>query len=154
MNPPATPPADGAGSDKYAPRAPVNVISFDSVPEMEAHALGAEGPSTDQALLSTVLSSTPDLLCDRITFGPGFIHHMHRHFDADQVMIPLSGSVVMIDADGTETPLGVGQLAVIPRFNWHETRNVSDEPCVVLNLFGGAGDNQGVGFEARDPRYG
>ena len=79
---------------------------------------------------------------------PGFVHHMHRHFDADQLMVPLQGSVVMLDEARTPRELRAGEAMVVPRYRWHEVRNESCADCVVFNLFSGVGEMSEVGFEA------
>lgn len=78
---------------------------------------------------------------------------MHRHFHADQVMVPLSGYMLVSGADRKPSPLHVGQVLVVPRYNWHEARNVSDADCVVLHIFSGVGDISEIGFEEWSPRF-
>lgn len=49
--------------------------------------------------------------------------------------------------DREQHDLTVGQVMVIPRWNWHEARNVTDEPCQVFHFFAGVGDIADIGFE-------
>jgi quercetin dioxygenase-like cupin family protein len=147
---PATPKElDGASSARLG--APIRILTFDDLSEVAADPPGAEGGQWNRHLFSLAAAGTPDLVADVIRFQPGFIHHMHRHFHADQVMVPLQGRMVILDETRTARELRVGQAIVIPRHNWHEARNVSGEDCVALHLFAGVGDISQIGFEVWPP---
>jgi quercetin dioxygenase-like cupin family protein len=137
----------GAPQTSVNPTAPIRIIDFENVPEVVTHPPGSEGEQRNRPLLSLGIAGTPDVVADVITFAPGFIHHMHRHFHADQIMVPLRGYVVVVDETWEEQELRPGQLLVVPRYNWHEARNVSDQDCQVLHMFGGVGDLSEIGFE-------
>jgi quercetin dioxygenase-like cupin family protein len=139
------------GASRRRARAPIRILTFDDVSEVAADPPGAEGGQWNRHLFSLAAAGTPDLVADVIRFEPGFIHHMHRHSHADQVMVPLQGRMVILDETRTARELRVGQAMVIPRHNWHEARNVSGEDCVALHLFAGVGDISQIGFEAWPP---
>jgi quercetin dioxygenase-like cupin family protein len=125
----------------------IRFLAFEEVEEVVGEPPGFDGVQLNRRLFDLASSGTPQLIADVITFKPDFIHHMHRHFNADQVMVPLRGSVVMLDEARTPRELGVGEAMVVPRYRWHEVRNESGEDCVVFNLFSGVGEMSEVGFE-------
>jgi quercetin dioxygenase-like cupin family protein len=129
-------------------RPPIRFIAFDDLEEVVGEPPGFDGVQLNRRIFDLASSGTPHLIADVITFKPDFIHHMHRHFNADQVMVPLQGSVVMLDEARAPRELGVGEAMAVPRLRWHEVRNQSGADCVVLNLFPGVGDMSEVGFEA------
>jgi quercetin dioxygenase-like cupin family protein len=126
----------------------IQFLAFEEVEEVVGEPPGFDGVQLNRRLFDLASSGTPHLVADVITFKPDFVHHMHRHFHADQVMVPLQGSVVMLDEARTPRELRAGETMVVPRYRWHEVRNQSGEDCVVLNLFSGVGDMSEVGFEA------
>jgi oxalate decarboxylase/phosphoglucose isomerase-like protein (cupin superfamily) len=126
----------------------IQFLAFEEVEEVVGEPPGFDGVQLNRRLFDLARSGTPHLIADVITFTPGFVHHMHRHFNADQLMVPLQGSVVMLDEEATRRELGTGEAMVVPRYRWHEVRNESGADCVVLNLFSGVGEMDEVGFEA------
>ncbi|MCE0765066.1 cupin domain-containing protein [Pseudonocardia kujensis] len=128
--------------------ASAKVLTFADITEMAVVPLGSEGKQWNRHLFDAASSGTPQLVADVIRFEAGFVHHMHRHFHADQIVVPLEGWITMYDEHRTPTELRVGQASLVPRHIWHEARNLSGADCVVLHLFAGAGDYSEVGFEA------
>jgi quercetin dioxygenase-like cupin family protein len=126
----------------------IRFLAFEDVEEVVGEPPGFDGVQLNRRLFDLAASGTPHLIADVITFKPEFIHHMHRHFNADQVMVPLQGAVVMLDEARTPRELRAGEAMVVPRYRWHEVRNESGEDCVVFNLFSGVGAMPEVGFEA------
>lgn len=143
MSPRSTPP-DPLPED-YPP---IRFLAFEDVEEVIGEPPGFDGVQLNRRLFDLASSGTPELIADMITFKPDFVHHMHRHFNADQLMVPLRGSVVMLDEERTPRELRAGEAMVVPRYRWHEVRNQSGEDCVVFNLFSGVGEMSEVGFEA------
>jgi len=127
---------------------PIRFLAFEDCEEVVGEPPGFDGVQLNRRIFDMAATGTPQLIADVITFKPDFIHHMHRHFDADQVMVPLRGMVVIYDEERTPRELGEGEAMAVPRHRWHEVRNESGEDCVVLNLFSGVGDMSEVGFEA------
>jgi quercetin dioxygenase-like cupin family protein len=127
---------------------PIQFVAFEDREEVVGEPPGFDGVQLNRRLFDLATSGTPHLVADVITFKPDFIHHMHRHFNADQVMVPLEGAVVMLDETQAPRELRVGEAMVVPRCRWHEVRNESGADCVVLNLFSGVGDMSEIGFEA------
>ncbi len=143
MSPRSTPP-DPLPED----HPPIRFVAFEDVQEVVGEPPGFDGVQLNRRLFDLASTGTPELIADVITFKADFIHHMHRHFNADQLMVPLRGSVVMLDEERTPRELRAGEAMVVPRYRWHEVRNQSGEDCVVFNLFSGVGEMSEVGFEA------
>ena len=127
---------------------PIQFLAFEDCEEVVGEPPGFDGVQLNRRLFDLARSGTPQLIADVITFEADFIHHMHRHFNADQVMVPLRGSVVIFDESRAPRELRAGEAMVVPRYRWHEVRNQSGADCVVLNLFSGVGEMSEVGFEA------
>ena len=109
------------------------------------------GHQVTRHLLSKELTGTNDLVGDHLTFPPGFVHHMHRHSNADMVMIPLSGGLLQFLGESSgPVEVSPGQVLVIPRGNWHEVSNVGTVDSEVLHLFSGVGSAADIGYEAYD----
>ena len=127
----------------------VKVLDFADTPEEVFTRWDIIGHQVNRHLVSAALTDTPDIVADFITFPPGFVHRMHRHPYADLFMLPLSGSVRFFGVPGPVVHVHPGQLLVVPRNNWHETRNLSDESCTVFHFFTGAGvlSIADIGFE-------
>lgn len=125
----------------------IRFLAFEEVEEVVGEPPGFDGVQLNRRLFDLASSGTPQLIADVITFKADFVHHMHRHLHADQVMVPLRGSVVMLDEARTPRELRAGEAMVVPRYRWHEVRNESGEDCVVFNLFSGVGEMSEVGFE-------
>ena len=127
---------------------PIRFLAFEDCEEFVGEPPGFEGVQLNRRLFDLASSGTPELVAEMITFKPDFVHHMHRHSNTDQLMLPLRGAVVMSDETRTPRELRAGEAMVVPRQRWHEVRNESGEDCVVFNLFSGVGDIAEVAFEA------
>jgi quercetin dioxygenase-like cupin family protein len=126
----------------------IQFLAFDDLEEFVGEPPGFDGVQLNRKIFDRASAGTGQLIAEVITFKPDFVHHMHRHSNAEQVMVPLQGSVVMLDEARAPRELGVGETMVVPRLRWHEVRNESGADCVVLNLFSGLGDISELGFEA------
>ncbi|WP_205875709.1 cupin domain-containing protein [Mycobacterium camsae] len=110
------------------------------------------GHQINRRLLSDSLSGTRGIVVDHYTFPPGFVHHMHRHPNADLIIVPLAGALIF-DGDYEEsTEVRPGQLLLIPRHSWHELRNASAEVCHVVQFFNGIGELDEMQYEAHPVR--
>jgi quercetin dioxygenase-like cupin family protein len=128
--------------------ADVELLTFDDIAGGVFTRWDITGYLVNQHLLSELLTGTPTIVADVLTFPSGFIHHMHRHPCADMIVVPLGGSVRFIGEFDRTIDVKSGQLLVIPRHNWHEIRNVSDAPTQILHIFSGVGSLDDIGYEA------
>jgi oxalate decarboxylase/phosphoglucose isomerase-like protein (cupin superfamily) len=142
--------SDGSAAPDPIPEGhpPIQFLAFDDCEQVVGEPPGFDGVQLNRRIFDRASAGTAHLIAEVITFKPDFVHHMHRHSNAEQVMVPLQGSVVMLDEARTPRELGVRETMVVPRLRWHEVRNESGADCVVLNLFSGLGDISELGFEA------
>lgn len=82
------------------------------------------------------------------TFAPGAGRHaLHRHAHAEEIFYVWEGAGVQLTGDGGEFPLSAGQLAFIPRNEWHGFHNTGR--ATVRAFFGylGVGSRADAGYE-------
>ena len=124
----------------------VKLLEFDEIDEEVFTRCDITRYQLNRHLMSEALTGTPDVVADFVTLPPGFIHHMHRHPNADQFVVALTRSLQFIGADGS-MELRPGRMLVIPRGNWHELRNLGTGNSQILHFFAGVGSIKEVGFE-------
>jgi quercetin dioxygenase-like cupin family protein len=93
---------------------PIQFLAFDDCEQFVGEPPGFDGVQLNRRLFDRASSGTAHLIAEVITFKPDFVHHMHRHSNAEQVMVPLQGSVVMLDEARAPRELGVGETMVGP----------------------------------------
>jgi quercetin dioxygenase-like cupin family protein len=82
------------------------------------------------------------------TFAPGQgCHALHRHSNAAEVFYVWSGQGVHLTEDGTEHRLCAGDLAYVPRNEWHGFRNTGRSPVRALFAYLGANSRESAGYE-------
>lgn len=128
--------------------AAVKVLEFDKIDREVMERWDITGHQVNRHLLSRVLTGTPDVVADLITFPPGFVHRMHRHPHADQFMVLLEGSVQFRGDPEPPVTITTGQLLLIPRGNWHEVSNPGPQDAQALHFFTGVGSIEDIGYEA------
>jgi quercetin dioxygenase-like cupin family protein len=77
----------------------------------------------------------------------GGVHELHRHPEAAEFFIVLSGEGVQLDEDGAEVPVEVGEAALLPRGGWHGFRNTGPEEVRAVFGFLGATSLDRAGYE-------
>jgi quercetin dioxygenase-like cupin family protein len=77
----------------------------------------------------------------------GGVHELHRHPEAAEFFIVLSGEGVQLDEDGAEVPVEVGEAALLPRGGWHGFRNTGQEEVRAVFGFLGATSLDRAGYE-------
>jgi quercetin dioxygenase-like cupin family protein len=88
---------------------------------------------------------------DNLVFGwtvmpPGASHERHRHFNADEFLVVMSGAGVVFTDEGEE-PAKKGDVVYTPRGHWHGFRNDSDEEALLIWGWVGAGSLEAAGYE-------
>lgn len=129
------------------------LLTFDNIPEEVFTRWDITAHQVNRHLLSRSLTGTPDVVADLFTFPSGFIHHMHRHPHADMILVPLTGTLQFVDEFARTIEIGSGQVLVVPRGNWHEFRNVDDEPSQVLHFFSGVGAIEDISYQAHPNQF-
>jgi quercetin dioxygenase-like cupin family protein len=81
-------------------------------------------------------------------FAPeGGAHELHRHPEAAEFFIVLSGGGAQLDEDGGEVPVEVGEAALLPRGSWHGFRSTGPEEVRAVFGFLGATSLERAGYE-------
>lgn len=130
----------------------VRVVTFDEISPERFARRDITGHQVNRRLLSDSLTGTRGMVADHYTFPPGFVHHMHRHPNADLIIIPLAGALIFVGGSEESTEIRPGQLLLIPRDSWHELRNTSGEICQVVQFFSGIGELDEMQYEAHPVR--
>ena len=99
-----------------------------------------------QFLIDEATAGSTRLLVGWTVIPPGGSHELHRHHNADEFRIILSGSGVVYSEDGEE-PCGEGDVVFRPAGCWHGFKNTSDEDVVIVWGWGGAGSLEAAGYE-------
>ncbi|WP_409047377.1 cupin domain-containing protein [Microbacterium sp. HA-8] len=125
----------------------MRIIDYDDVPEEWVKRTDMEVGQWSRHLVGAAITATPALAIDFARFPPGFEHHLHRHPHADQLIVALDGVAIMTGPDGEARELRPGQVALLPRNEWHGARNESDTDVTCLVLFPGVGSVADAGYE-------
>ena len=67
-----------------------------------------------------------------VQFSPGQGTKKHRHPD-EETFIMLDGEIEAI-VDGETQKIDSGKIAIIPAGTWHEFKNRSEKPVVIVNI--------------------
>jgi quercetin dioxygenase-like cupin family protein len=99
-------------------------------------------------LATDEICGTGSVLVGASRFAPeGGAHELHRHAEAAEFFIVLSGEGVQLDEDGAEVPVEVGEAALLPRGSWHGFRNTGSEEVRAVFGFLGATSLDRAGYE-------
>lgn len=83
------------------------------------------------------------------SFEPGVRQELHRHPNADEIVLVTSGGGVHLMEDG-EVPLREGEIAYVPAGEWHGFRNDPDATTTAVLAYFGVADPVEAGHE--EPR--
>ncbi|HEY5334359.1 MAG TPA: cupin domain-containing protein [Solirubrobacterales bacterium] len=94
------------------------------------------------------ICGTSRILVGNSRFAPGRgAHELHRHPKGAEFFVVLSGEGAQLEPDGTEVPVEVGEMVLVPRGSWHGFRNVGTEEVHAVFGFLGATSLEGAGYE-------
>lgn len=99
-----------------------------------------------QFLIDQLGASSEDLLVGWTVLPPGARHDRHRHPNADEFFIVLSGQG-MIYTDGDDQPAGEGDVVFTRRGHWHGFDNTGDVDVTLVWGWSGAGSLASAGYE-------
>ncbi len=91
--------------------------------------------------------------CRSFTLGMGTFaagrgcHALHRHAHAEEVFYVWEGAGVHLTGDGAEHPLSAGELAFVPRNEWHGFKNTGSTQVRALFGYLGVGARADAGYE-------
>lgn len=98
-----------------------------------------------QLVIDSRVASTDDLVVGRTVLPPGARHDPHRHPDADEFLVVLSGEGEVYTDTGRE-PSRAGDVVFTPRGHWHGFDNTSDTDVVLIWGWSGAGSLEQAGY--------
>ena len=99
-----------------------------------------------QFLIDVGAAGSEDLVVGRTVIPPGGRHDRHRHPNADEFLIVMTGSGRIYTDEGSE-PAGEGDVVFTPRGHWHGFDNTGDEDALLIWGWCGAGSLVAAGYE-------
>jgi quercetin dioxygenase-like cupin family protein len=82
-------------------------------------------------------------------FAPGKVHEVHRHPNCEEALYVLEGAGLHL-SEGEPVPQRAGEVVFIEQGEWHGFANDTDQPTVVIAVFGGVGSYEEAGYETLD----
>jgi quercetin dioxygenase-like cupin family protein len=71
---------------------------------------------------------------------------VHRHPSAEEFLFVLEGSGLHL-SERDPVPLAAGEVAYIPKGEWHGFANDSEAPTTVVTVFAGINSYEDAGYE-------
>jgi quercetin dioxygenase-like cupin family protein len=99
-----------------------------------------------QFLVDEARAGSDDLLLGWTVLPPGARHDRHRHPNADEFLIVLSGHG-MVYTDEEDQPAGEGDVLFTRRGRWHGFDNTGDVDVTLVWGWSGAGSLEAAGYE-------
>jgi len=99
-----------------------------------------------QFLVDAVQAGSERLLLGWTVLPPGARHDRHRHPNADEFFIVLSGHG-LIYTDGEDQPAAEGDVVLTRRGHWHGFNNTGDQDVTLVWGWSGAGSLEAAGYE-------
>jgi quercetin dioxygenase-like cupin family protein len=135
-------------------------FSLDQVPDNPAHnpALGFHHMQA-KILIDTAVPAAAEIGSggrSSFSLGMGIFapgegrHALHRHAHAEEIFYVWEGAGVHLTGDGVGHPLSAGQLAFVPRNEWHGFHNTGSTPVRAFFGYLGVGSRADAGYEVMD----
>jgi len=86
------------------------------------------------------------LVFNTTTFPPAKWHELHRHPNAEEALYIVSGAGLHL-SEGEPVRQRAGEVVYIPRGEWHGFANDTEEPAVIIAVFGGVASYADAGYE-------
>jgi quercetin dioxygenase-like cupin family protein len=99
-----------------------------------------------QFLVDQARAGSEALLLGWTVLPPGARHDRHRHPNADEFFIVLTGNG-MIYTDDEDQPAGEGDVLFTRRGHWHGFNNTGDVDVTLVWGWSGAGSLEAAGYE-------
>ena len=99
-----------------------------------------------QFLVDQLNAGSDDLLLGWTVLPPGARHDRHRHLDADEFFVVLSGQG-QVYTDTEDQPAAEGDVVFTRRGHWHGFNNTGDEDVTLVWGWSGAGSLDAAGYE-------
>lgn len=78
---------------------------------------------------------------------PRTAHQLHRHANAEQAVIVISGQGLHLQADSAPIIVGVGEVVHIPAGEWHGFANPFSQTVTIATVYGGVARREQAGYE-------
>lgn len=78
---------------------------------------------------------------------PGTAHQLHRHPNAEQALVVLSGRGIQLLSDAPPVPVETGDTVFVPAGEWHGFANPFATTVTIANIYGGVGTREDAGYE-------
>jgi quercetin dioxygenase-like cupin family protein len=105
-----------------------------------------------QFLIDQKTVGSDKLLIGWTVLPPGARHDKHRHSNADEFVIVITGRGFIYTDTGRE-PSGQGDVVFTPRGHWHGFDNTGNEDVVLVWGWSGAGSLEAAGYEIPPEGY-
>ena len=99
-----------------------------------------------QFLIDERRAGSEQLAVGRTVLPPGARHERHRHPNADEFLVVLTGRGEIYTDEGRE-PAAAGDVVFTPRGHWHGFDNTGDEDVLLMWGWSGAGSLEDAGYE-------
>lgn len=99
-----------------------------------------------QFLVDRATAGSERLVVGRTVLPPGARHERHRHPNADEFFVVMSGRG-FVYTDGEDEPAAEGDVVMTPAGHWHGFNNTSDEDVLLIWGWSGAGSLEAAGYE-------
>ena len=99
-----------------------------------------------QFLIDARAAGSDALVVGRTVLPPGARHERHRHPNADEFLVVLSGRGEIYTNEGREESQA-GDVIFTPRGNWHGFDNTGEEDVLLVWGWSGAGTLEAAGYE-------
>ena len=99
-----------------------------------------------QFLVDAVQADSERLLLGWTVLPPGARHDRHRHPNADEFFVVLTGHGLTY-TDEDDQPAGEGDVVFTRRGHWHGFNNTGDEDVTLVWGWSGAGSLEAAGYE-------
>jgi mannose-6-phosphate isomerase-like protein (cupin superfamily) len=99
-----------------------------------------------QFLIDQAKAGSSQFLLGWTVLPPGARHDRHRHHQADEFFVVLSGQG-LIYTDDRDQPATEGDVVFTPRGHWHGFNNTGQDDVTLVWGWSGAGSLQAAGYE-------
>jgi quercetin dioxygenase-like cupin family protein len=97
-------------------------------------------------LIDGASAGSERLVVNTTTFPPAKWHELHRHPNAEEALYIVSGAGLHL-SEGEPVRQRAGEVVYIPRGEWHGFANDTEQPAVILAVFGGVASYADAGYE-------
>ena len=106
-------------------------------------------------LIDRLQAGSSQVVVNVTEFPPNRWHELHRHPHAEEALYILRGAGLHL-SEGEPVRQRAGEVVFIPAGEWHGFANDTDEPTLVLAVFGGVGSYEDAGYEIhpQQPEHG